>query len=171
MTRTLSPTSEEEWSYAKALIAELQEWDSQQSQTLGFDRQEVIETFYPGETEDIRRDSAPPGGRLLLAMDVDFPLGCAAFRRLSFDTCELYNLYVRHAYRGRGFGSVLVQRLMNDAKGTGYETMRLETASFMHDAHKLYRSLGFEACERYRRVSEKFASTTMWMQCKLSTGH
>jgi GNAT superfamily N-acetyltransferase len=169
MTRTLSPTSEAEWGYARALIAELQEWDSQHSQALGFGHQEVLEVFYPGETEDIRRNSAPPGGRFLLAMDANFPVGCAAFRRLSSNACELYNVYVRPLYRGHGFGSALLQRLMNDAKVTGYETMCLETASFMHDAHKLYRSFGFEVCEPHRRIPERFASVTMWMQCKLGT--
>jgi hypothetical protein len=45
--------------------------------------------------------------------------------------------------------------------------MCLETASFMRDAHKLYRSIGFEVCDPYRSIPDKFAGVTMWMECRL----
>jgi ribosomal protein S18 acetylase RimI-like enzyme len=165
--RILSPTTENEWHHAEILMAELKEWDVQQSQGLGFDRDEVIRVFYSDDTGDIRRDSVPPDGCLLLAMDGSLPAGCAAFRRLSSSACELYNVYVRQACRGRKIGSMLVQRLVSDAKSAGYRTMCLETAAFMHDAHNLYRSLRFQVREPYRGIPAKFAKATMWMECKL----
>jgi hypothetical protein len=58
--RILSPTTGEEWHHADVLISELKEWDVQQSRALGFDRDEVLSVFYPGDTGDIRRDSVPP---------------------------------------------------------------------------------------------------------------
>ena len=42
-----APDSEEEWTQAELLIAELKEWDAQQCQVLGFDRDDVWSTFYP----------------------------------------------------------------------------------------------------------------------------
>jgi carbonic anhydrase len=165
--RILSPTTEEEWHHAEILMAELKEWDLQQSQGLGFDRDEVIRVFYSDATGDIRRDSMPPDGCLLLAMDGNMPAGCAAVRRLSSSSCELNNVYVRRLCRGRKISSMLVRRLVSDAKSAGYRAMCLETATFMHDAHNLYRSLHFQVCEPYRDVPAKFAKATMWMQCKL----
>ena len=51
------PDTEEQWSQAEQLIAELKEWDAQQCQSLGFDRDDVLSTFYPDNLADIRRHS------------------------------------------------------------------------------------------------------------------
>jgi putative acetyltransferase len=165
--RILSPITEDEWRHAEILMAELKEWDAHQSQGMGFDHDEVIRVFYSDETGEIRRDSAPPDGCLLLAMDGSMPAGCAGFRRLGSNTCELYNVYVRQVCRGRNIGAMLVQRLLIDARSAGYRAMCLETATFMHDAHKLYRSLHFRVREPYRDIPDKFASATIWMECEL----
>jgi ribosomal protein S18 acetylase RimI-like enzyme len=162
----LPPNSEEEWSQAELLIAELQEWDAQQSLALGFDRDEVLSTFYPNCIADIRRDSVPPDGRFLLAIDAGLWLGCAAFRRLTDSECELYDVYVRPNARGRGVASLLLRRLLSDAKAAGYETMLRETAVFMREAHGLYRSLHFQTCSPYRTVPPRFANATIWMECR-----
>jgi GNAT superfamily N-acetyltransferase len=165
--RLVSPTTDEEWGQAQVLIAELIEWDVQQSRALGFDRDEVTNVFYPNDIGGIRRDSVPPNGRLLLAVDAGSPVGCAAFRRLTPDACELYDVYVRPSSRGQGVGSVLLQSLVSEAKIAGYRVMLLETAVFMHTAHSLYRSLHFQTREPYRAVPSKYAKATIWMECRL----
>jgi GNAT superfamily N-acetyltransferase len=165
--RVLSPTSEDDWQEAGLLIAELKAWDLRQSQALGFDPDEVMSVFYPDEIGDIRRDSAQPDGCFLLARDARLPSGCAAFRRLTTTACELYDVYVRPTSRGRGIGLLLLQQLMAEAKARGYHTMCLETAKFMHDAHRLYRSLQFHVREPYRSVPVMFAEATIWMECRL----
>ena len=166
--RLFAPTTEEEWGHADLLVAALKEWDVQQSQAFGFERAEVLALFYPAEIGDIRRDSVAPDGCFLLAMDAGLPAGCAAFRRLTSDVCELYDVYVRPTCRGRGIGSMLLQRLMSNAKGAGYRAMCLETATFMHDAHGLYRSLEFQVREPYRSIPDRFAKDTIWMERKLA---
>lgn len=163
----VSPDTTEAWAQAEGLIAELKDWDAQQCKVLGFDRDDVLSTFYPDNLADIQRDSEPPGGRFLLAVDSGAPLGCAAFRRLSDIGCELYDVYVRPSGRGRGVASRLLSRLMSDAKAAGYQTMALETAVFMSDAHRLYHSLHFQTREPYRAIPSRFASATLWMECRL----
>ena len=163
----ISPTTDHEWQHVDILIAELKEWDARQSEALGFDGDEVRSIFYPDDMEDIRRDSVPPGGCLLLAVDGGSPLGCAAYRRLNSHTCEVYDVYVRPTCRGRGIGSTLLQRLVRQARIAGYHAMCLETATFMHDAHRLYTSLDFQVREPYRSIPAKFEKATMWMQCNL----
>jgi GNAT superfamily N-acetyltransferase len=165
--RVLSPTSEDDWQEADLLIAELKAWDLRQSQALGFDPDEVMSVFYPDDG-DIRRDSARPDGCFLLARDAHLFLGCAAFRRLTSTACELYDVYVRPTSRGRGIGLLLLQQLIAEANAGGYHTMCLETAKFMHDAHRLYKSLQFHVREPYRSIPVMFAEATMWMECRFS---
>jgi ribosomal protein S18 acetylase RimI-like enzyme len=167
--RLLSPGNEEDWRQADLLISELKEWDAQQSQALGFDRDEVLSVFYPDDIGAVRHHSVPPNGRFLLALDADSPVGCAAFRQLSLNECELYDVYVRPRARGRGVASMLLRHLMREAQAAGYQTMFLETAVFMHSAHSLYRSLHFQARVPYRAVPSKFAKATIWMECTLPT--
>jgi ribosomal protein S18 acetylase RimI-like enzyme len=150
------------------LVTELQEWDIRQSRALGFSPEEVTSLFYTGGSADIRRDSRSPRGCLLLAIDAGVPVGCAAYRQFNSDACELYDVYVRPDSRGRGIGSMLLQRLISNAQDAGYRTMCLETAKFMHQAHKLYRSLQFRVREPYRTVPPRLAAATIWMDVKLT---
>jgi GNAT superfamily N-acetyltransferase len=166
--RIVSPTTEEEWRHADTLIDELREWDVCESKSLGFDPAEVLRVFYPEDIADIRDDSAPPHGRLLLAMDGSEPLGCVAFRRVSESRCEAYGVFVRPRGRGRGIATMLLSQLKNEARSAGYRTMCLETATFMHNAHKLYKAQAFRVREPYRTVPEQFANATLWMECTLS---
>jgi len=165
--RLLAPVTEEDWIQAERLITELKEWDVQQCQPLGFDRDDVLNTFYPDDMESIRRDSVPPHGHFLLAVDASSPVGCAALRRFNDTACELYDVYVRPDARGRGVALMSLRRLMSDAKAAGYQAMLLETAVFMHSAHKIYRSLGFQNREPYRAVPSRFAGAAIWMECRL----
>jgi ribosomal protein S18 acetylase RimI-like enzyme len=165
--RVFSPGSEGEWRQAELLIAELKQWDAQQSQALGFERDEVMSVFYPDDIADMRRYSVSPLGCLLLAMDGELPLGCAAFRRLTSHACEAYNVYVRPTCRRRGIGSILLRRLMQDAKTYGYRAMYLETATFMREAHKLYEMLHFRIRAPYRSIPARHAKATIWMECNL----
>lgn len=100
--RLLSPGTEDEWGQAEALMAELKEWDVQQSQALGFHRDEVLSLFYPDDISGVRRDTVPPNGLFLLAADASSPMACAAFRPLTSSGCELYHVYARPSCRGRG---------------------------------------------------------------------
>jgi N-acetylglutamate synthase-like GNAT family acetyltransferase len=161
------PATEVDWRYAQILIDELIEWDVDQSSSFGFGRAEVVSAFYPDSLENVRRVSATPEGSFLIAIGTDGPAGCAAFHRWSSEVCELYSVYVRPSYRGSGIGSLLIGRLRNDAMASGYRAIYLETAAFMHSAHRLYRASGFEVCEHYRARSARLRKATISMHCEL----
>jgi ribosomal protein S18 acetylase RimI-like enzyme len=165
--RLITPATDEQWRLADTLIDELKEWDVLQSRPLGFEREEILSVFYPSDASEVRRDSAPPDGSLLIAMDGSSPVGCAAFRRLTAEVCELYNVYVRPTRRGAGVASMLLQKLMSDATAAGYASMRLETATFMDHAHRLYKTNGFKVRAPYRSLAERFAAVTIWMEAQL----
>ena len=118
---------------------------------LGFQGFEQELAGLPGEY-------APPRGRLLLAL-AEEPAsgsldgraqGCVALKFLDPEICEMKRLYVRPAYRGRGLGRRLAERVLEEARAIGYGRMRLDSIATMKEALGLYRSLGFRPIPPYR---------------------
>jgi putative acetyltransferase len=64
--------------------------------------------------------------------------------------CEARRLNVRPAFRRSGVARALMGRLMREARGLGYQKMRLVTVICFTGAVQLYESLGFEHVEPYR---------------------
>lgn len=59
-------------------------------------------------------------------------------------------LFVRDEFRGQGIGVLLIERVIADAKETGYQRMRLDTYSAkMGKAVSLYVSHGFVPIAAY----------------------
>ena len=107
----------------------------------------------------------PPSGRLLLARYAGHAAGCIALRKLEAGICEMKRLYVRPADRGIGLGRILVERVIAEARGIGYERMRLDTIeSAMKDAIALYRQMGFEEIAPYSVIPIEDA---LWMELRL----
>jgi GNAT superfamily N-acetyltransferase len=99
---------------------------------------------------------APPRGRLLLAYarmgegGRAQPAGCVALRPLEAEIGEMKRMYIPPTFRGRGLGRLLAERLLNEARQSGYRRLRLDTIDFMKEALGLYRSLGFREIPPYR---------------------
>jgi len=91
----------------------------------------------------------PPLGRLLLARERSATAGGVGLRRLEAASAEIKRLYVRPAYRGRGYGRRLAQAAIDAARGTGCERVVLDTLPKMDAAISLYRSLGFREIAPY----------------------
>ena len=93
---------------------------------------------------------APPSGRLLLAVEGDEVMGCVALRKIGDGVGEMKRLYVRPAFRGRGLGRTLTEKLIAEASLIGYTSMRLDTLpGKMDQAISMYRSLGFQEIAPY----------------------
>jgi ribosomal protein S18 acetylase RimI-like enzyme len=105
---------------------------------------------FDAELAGLPGEYRPPEGRLLLAFSHKTAAGCVALRRLEHSICEMKRLYVRPEFRGRGLGRDLVLALIERARESSYERMRLDTiAASMTEAVGLYRSLGFEEIAPY----------------------
>lgn len=93
---------------------------------------------------------AMPDGRLYLAYSDGELAGCIAMRKLADGICEMKRLFVRDGFRGAGIGVQLIERLIADARETGYSLMRLDTfPPKMGKAVSLYESHGFVPIEAY----------------------
>ena len=105
-----------------------------------------------------------PGGRLLLLFEAGEAAGCGSFRPLDGKICELKRMYMKPGFRGKGFGRAIAVRLLEEAIISGYEIARLDTATFLKEAHALYRSLGFTVIGPYYQVPEDILKVTIFME-------
>ncbi len=149
------------------LMEEYIAWDADQTAKLGVDPQVFLSFYYGGEPEILPGEFAPPSGCLLLALLDGQIAGCVGYRRLTDSVCELKRLYVRPRCRGNRIGRLLVVELIEQARLSGYRRVKLETGSFMTEAHQLYQSLGFEFCPPYFEIPESLRELTHFMELRL----
>ncbi len=124
-------------------IAAIRELFLEYAQSLNFS---LCFQSFEEELAHLPGDYAPPDGRLLLAAHRSELAGCVALHKLQTDICEMKRLYVRPAFRGKGLGRVLAERVVADAREIGYKRLRLDTVEpVMRGAE-----LGFREIAPYR---------------------
>ena len=64
--------------------------------------------------------------------------------RIAAADCELVRLYLAKEARGKKIGLQLTQTCINYAKSQGCQNMEIWSDKVLHQAHKLYQSLGAE---------------------------
>ena len=104
---------------------------------------------YDHEIENLEEKYGLPYGRLYVAYFENCVAGCIALRKLSDTQCEMKRLYVKHQFRNKGIASLLVEKVISDAKEIGYTSMLLDTLPFLTTAIKMYEKIGFYEIECY----------------------
>jgi putative acetyltransferase len=90
---------------------------------------------------------ARPEGCVMLAEQGDGVAGSIAFRKVSAEICEMKRLFVRPHARGSGLGRALIERLIEEARASGYGEMRLDVMEKYFVARGLYEAFGFVDAE------------------------
>jgi GNAT superfamily N-acetyltransferase len=110
----------------------------------------TIAEYVPTVLDAVCGDPPPRGVFYLVELDHHLA-GMGGLRWNSHGVAEIKRVYVRPAHRRAKLGTTIVQRLLADARAFGYERVKLDTAPFMHAAHKLYESVGFHVCAPYEQ--------------------
>ena len=77
------------------------------------------------------------------------PVACGAYRPMGPEVAEIKRMYVAPAYRGRGLGRRILERLEARAHRDGYAAVRLETGILQPEAIRLYESAGYRRIDNY----------------------
>ena len=112
----------------------------------------------------------PQNGRLLIAFVDEAPVGIACLKELTGDIGEIKRMYIQPALRGRVIGKALLLKLIDEALTIGYTCLRLDSASFMTEAHNLYHSLGFSEIGPYEgsEIPKEFQHHWVFMEKQLA---
>jgi ribosomal protein S18 acetylase RimI-like enzyme len=90
---------------------------------------------------------AQPKGHILLAFHNGELVGVIAMRPFNAEICEMKRLYVRPSARGLSLGEKLVEQLIERARSSGYQEMRLDVLAEFDRAQALYAKFGFVEAE------------------------
>jgi DNA-binding MarR family transcriptional regulator len=109
------------------------------------------EGFDPGKGNPTPDDAAltPPAGCFIIARMDGVAVGCGALRRLSPGIGEIKRMWVAPEARGLGLSRRLLAALEEQARGLGFDRVRLDTNRALKEAQALYRSAGYRAIERF----------------------
>jgi ribosomal protein S18 acetylase RimI-like enzyme len=107
---------------------------------------------FAAELSGLPAPYAPPDGLLLLAQINGQTGGCVAMRRLGPHIAEMKRLYVRSQHRGLRIGERLVDAVIDSARRSNYQALRLDTLPSMASAQGLYRKLGFVEIAAYNNT-------------------
>ncbi len=100
---------------------------------------------------------SPPDGCYIYLKNEEEIIGGVAFRKLEQGICEMKRLFVYPPFHGSGFGKLLSEAIIKQAKEYGYKRMRLDTIDRLHNAITIYRKLGFYEITQYRDNPDKTA--------------
>lgn len=119
---------------------------------------------YEDELLHPKKKYGPPHGRLYLAYCDQQLAGCIALRQLDESRCEMKRLYVRPRFRKQHIGSILVRRVIAEARAIGYRHLLLDTFPFLDVAVRMYERLGFRYISKY---NDSPMDSTLYMQLDL----
>lgn len=94
---------------------------------------------------DLEANYARRGGVFEILEDADGKLlGTAGLFPIDSQTVELRKMYFDKSLRGRGFGKLMMRRLIEKSRELGYKKIYLETAMVLKEAVSLYEKFGFQ---------------------------
>jgi len=161
-------SSPEDFTAFAGLIQEYVAW----SKDRWSDKGHLVDEFYSQdelyqELTKLPEAFAPPDGVVLLALEGEDFVGCAAIRRFDTTRCELKRVFVPTRHQGRGIGRKLCEALLEHAKTRNYAGVRLDTDIRSFEAIGLYHALGFKECAPFDAYPTKFLPYAVFMELNL----
>jgi ribosomal protein S18 acetylase RimI-like enzyme len=110
--------------------------------------EQTILEYVDDHLEDLTRLLPPKGAIYVLVVEGDIA-GMGAIRKLHTKMGEIKRMYIRPQYRGRGYGTQMLDTLLAKGRAFGWTTFVLETSQFMTTAQHIYQSAGFRERAEY----------------------
>jgi methylthioribose-1-phosphate isomerase len=104
---------------------------------------------YTSEYDGLPGKYALPDGRLYVAYCDGRLAGVVALRRFDERRGEVKRMFVRPEFRRLGIGQALVERLIEESRLVGYESLVLDSDLKLEASILLYKKLGFREIEPY----------------------
>lgn len=169
MIRILEPVQPAELDDARALMRAFVAWHRARH----VEDIDLIERYFDQRAFDEELAGLPgkyarPQGRLLLAYVDGRPAGCVALRELGDGICEMKRMFVPDAFRGRGVGRALAERIIAEGKEAGYRVMRLDTSRRQSEAMRLYEKAGFRRIPPYYPLADDVKDWLVFFELALS---
>jgi putative acetyltransferase len=96
----------------------------------------------------------------------DHVIGCGALKELDAEHGEVKSMRTVGSQLRKGIGSMILQRIIAEAKLRGYRRLSLETGSmsYFEPARSLYRKHGFQLCPPFNGYIEDSNSVFMTLR-------
>ncbi|MCL2051324.1 MAG: GNAT family N-acetyltransferase [Lachnospiraceae bacterium] len=119
---------------------------------------------YHHELEHLEEKYGHPDGRLYIAYADNNAAGCIGLRKLNETECEMKRLFIRPEYRNLGIAHQLAEKIINEARQIGYQSMLLDSLPELIPALKFYEKLGFYRIPAY---NDSPVTNTVFMKIDL----
>lgn len=143
----IAVTTDEEYAIAASLFNEYANW-------LGID---LSFQKFDEELQSLKLMYGPDKGIIIICKQDSDYMACIAVRPIDAETAEFKRMYVKSAFREMGIGQVLLEKAIEFAKLSGYQTIKLDTLNTMTPAMNLYKKNGFYEIPAYYFNPEKTA--------------
>jgi putative acetyltransferase len=94
------------------------------------------------------------GVAFFLLREEETPAGCGGIQLFGTEYGELKRMYVRPAFRGRGFGKLMLDHLVDYARARHVGVLRLETGIHQAAAIAMYERAGFRRVPPFGNYSD-----------------
>lgn len=89
------------------------------------------------------------------------PIACGAFKKYDNETVELKRIFVVKENRRQGLSKIIVNKLEEAARTSGFRTAVLETGKNQPEAINLYKNAGYEVIQNYGQYAGNNNSVCM----------
>ncbi|MFX1420566.1 MAG: GNAT family N-acetyltransferase [Promethearchaeota archaeon] len=84
----------------------------------------------------------------------------------NFKHTGLLTYFISHEYTNKGLGTIVLNKLIKDAKEQGIHILLVNLSSLNHQSLNFHKKNGFIECGRFKNIAKKFnqAFDIIWMQ-------
>jgi GNAT superfamily N-acetyltransferase len=106
--------------------------------------------------------------KFYLLIQDNHAVAMGGLRQLPTGDAEIVRIYTKPENRGQGLGKAMLEKLISDARHSGFFKVKLDTGIFMKQAYSLYASHGFTECQAYEGAEPPNQLLPYWKYLELS---